>query len=141
MVFKGFLWKEKKNWLIEIPSLDLTTQGKTKQDAFFMLQDAIKCLLANPHFKTKITLLKSESRKIVEFVLQSNNDKSLIGLFLKQQRQKQHLTVREVAHRLGYQSASAYAQYETGKHSPGIDKITKFLSAINPKAWISLEVI
>lgn len=47
----------------------------------------------------------------------------------------------EVAKKLGHTSPSAYSQYESGKHIPGLDKISKFISIMNPKAKFALEII
>lgn len=148
MVFTGHFWKEGKFWVITIPSLEITTQGKSKKDALRMIADAVECHADKANFKVKATLYgqssaheKSKKRKIETFTLSSSDDSELIALFLKRQRQINHLTIREVAKKLGYTSASAYSQYESGKHIPGLDKISKFISVMNPKAKFALEVV
>lgn len=61
------------------------------------------------------------------------NDSALfISFLLRRQRGFQHLTVREVASRLSAKSPNAYAQYESGKISPSINKLVELLKAINP---------
>lgn len=136
MVFTGHLWKEGKFWIVTVPSLEITTQGKSKKDALKMIADAVECHVDKSGFRAKGTFLKKST-----FILSSNDEPELIALFLKRQRQLNHLTVREVAHRLGYASPSAYAQYESGKHMPGLEKISKFILAINPKARVAVGVV
>ena len=41
MEFEGKVWKSSGFWLIEVPSLDLMTQGKTKEKALKMLEELI----------------------------------------------------------------------------------------------------
>ncbi len=137
MVFTGHFWKEGKYWVITVPSLEITTQGKSKKDALRMMADAVECHVDKSHFKAKATLCEKSSN----FTLSSNDEPELIALFLKRQRQINHLTIREVAKKLGYTSPSAYSQYESGKHIPGLDKISKFISVMNPKAKFALEVV
>ena len=40
MELEGKVWKEGKLWLAEIPSLDLMTQGKSRNNALEMVLDA-----------------------------------------------------------------------------------------------------
>lgn len=147
MIFTGHLWKEGKFWVITVPSMEITTQGKSKKDALYMIADAIECHVDKPRFKVKVSLLEESDRKLSTgggqetFSLASNDDAELIALFLKRQRQLNHLTVRDVAKRLGYASPSAYAQYESGRHIPGLDKISRFITAMNPKARCALDVV
>lgn len=146
MVFSGQLWREGKFWITSIPSFEVVTQGKSKTDALHMIADAIECHIDKRGFKVKATLLEESPDRptgvgVETFTVSSNSESELIALFLKRQRQLNHLTVRQVAQRLGYASPSAYAQYESGKHIPGLDKISQFISAMNPKAKFALEVV
>jgi hypothetical protein len=54
MRFKGKVWKLKSHWLVEVPSLDIMTQGKTKQEALLMVADAIETLVNQPLFKIEV---------------------------------------------------------------------------------------
>lgn len=136
MIFTGYLWKEGRFWVIEVPSLEITTQGKSRRDAYRMIEDAIESHIGKRRFKLRVTPLENQT-----FAISSHNDGELIALFLKRQRQLNHVTVRDLVKRLGYASPSAYAQYESGKHMPGLDKISRFLRAMNPKSRCALEVV
>ena len=41
MEFEGKVWKSTSTWLVEVPSLDLMTQGETKEEALKMLEELI----------------------------------------------------------------------------------------------------
>ena len=45
MLFAGTIEKSGKYWAINVDDLSLTTQGKTREDAFKMLQDSVEMLL------------------------------------------------------------------------------------------------
>src|SRR5262245_26140501 len=125
MVFTGQLWKDGKYWIVSVPSLEIVTQGKSRKDALHMIAEAIECHVDKSGFKVIAIPLEGTmefptDRNVGAFTVSANSEAELIALFLKRQRQLNGLTVREVAKRLGYASASAYAQYETGKHIPGL---------------------
>lgn len=146
MVFTGQLWKEGKFWIISVPAFEIVTQGRSKKNALHMIADAVKCHVDKSGFKVKASLLprthdKSARTDIDTFTLSSNDESEMIALFLKRQRQLNGLSIRELAKRLGYASPSAYAQYESGKHIPGLDKISRFISAMNPRAKLAVEVV
>ncbi|GAG18223.1 unnamed protein product [marine sediment metagenome] len=45
---KGTIHEEGKHWLIELPSIEIMTQGTSKSDAFLMLNDCMATLLDEP---------------------------------------------------------------------------------------------
>lgn len=146
MFFSGHLWKEGKDWVISVPSLEITTQGRSKRDALRMMADAVECHADKKGFRVRTALLekaqgKQNRVKTAIFVLSCNDPSELVALFLRRQRQVNRLTIRQVAHRLGYASPSAYAQYESGKHIPGLEKISRFISAMNPHALFAVDVV
>lgn len=136
MVLPGQLWKDGNYWLIEVPSLDLVTQGRTRREALTMIKEAIELHVDKKGFQIKLKSLNKN-----EFVVSSNKASYLVALVLKRQRQLQGLSIQEVADRLHYQSKTAYAQYETGKHLPGLEKLSAFLSAIRPNLTLSLDLL
>jgi hypothetical protein len=58
MELQGHVWKEGKFWLIEVPALDVMTQGKTKEDAYW----------AHSHFlgRKKIHHRDTENKEIAQ---------------------------------------------------------------------------
>lgn len=136
MVLKGRLYKDGKFWLIEVPDLEIATQGRSRKEAYFMIKDAIGLHVHKKGFKIKIKKINKET-----FLIGSNNTTELVSLMLKRQRQINGLTVRDMMNRLNFKSPNAYAQYEQGRSEPSLSQFQKFIQAIQPKANISLQVI
>jgi predicted RNase H-like HicB family nuclease len=124
-MFNGEVWKSKKFWLIEIPVLDIMTQGKSKKNAVMMIKDAIESLVNEKRFKIKITFTKND-----QFIIYTNNVAPLIALLLKRQRTKNKLSLTDMQERLHTKSRNAYAQYEQGRSVPSVQKLLDFLSVM-----------
>lgn len=132
MKIEGKLIRSGKWWAVEIPLLLIYTQGKTKKEAYLMAADAVESIVDEKNFKVNVTEGSDNT-----FSIGSSNDSLLMALALKQQRAEHHLSVRDIAKRLGSNSPSAYSRYEQGKVKPSLDKFTQLLKAIDP----SLEPI
>jgi predicted RNase H-like HicB family nuclease len=129
MRFEGRVWKDKgsKYWLVEVPLLDVMTQGTSKDNAYCMIADAIEGLINKKGFKVDVRPLGRES-----FTVGTTMENGMIALMLKRQREAHHLTLVEVAKRLGQKSPNAYARYEQGKSLPTLEKLNKLMKAIDP---------
>ncbi|NGX63909.1 MAG: hypothetical protein KR126chlam6_01331 [Candidatus Anoxychlamydiales bacterium] len=132
MEFEGKIWKEKNHWLIEITSLDLITQGKTRKEALFMLKDAVYELIQY-YFKKKSKIIINEYGKEIVGISTSDT-KVLLALSLRRQREKENLTIRDIVHRLKFKSPNAYSQYERGQINLSLEQYEKMLTAINPSS-------
>ena len=145
MEFEGTIKKDTKSllWLVEIPPLDLTTQGTSKDDALFMAKDAVMELLQDsfPEKLTKDVLLDAYFHDETTFGITSNNSTLLIALTLRRKREKAGISIREVTHRLQTKSRNAYAQYEQGKINISIAKLDSFFRAIDPAQHCSLRIV
>ncbi|NGX59658.1 MAG: hypothetical protein KR126chlam3_00814 [Chlamydiae bacterium] len=143
MELEGTIFKDGRVWLIEIPSLNLMTQGKTKKEALEMIVDAA-IGLAECYFASEIekgfSITATEYGKGVVGLTSSNN-KILLALSLKRQREKSGSTVREAAARLGSSSPNAYAQYEKGKTRISLEKYDQLLKAADPHRRSLLRVV
>jgi predicted RNase H-like HicB family nuclease len=137
MRFEGRVWKDKgsKYWLVEVPLLDVMTQGTSKDEAYFMIADTIECLINKKGFKVDVRPVDSGS-----FTVGASNESAMIALMLKRQREAHRLTLAEVARRLGQKSPNAYARYEQGKSLPTVEKLNKAMKAINPEFEPILKV-
>ena len=122
------LKKEGSFWLIEAPALDVMTQGKTKKEACAMLADAVELLAHKKGFKVSVEAAPQGR----ELYLSSTDNDRLIALLLRRQRQKNGLTLKELAERLGSTSVNAFARYEQGKASPSLTKLLELITAIDP---------
>ena len=143
MELEGKIWKDKKNWFVEVPSLDVMTQGKSRKDALNMICDAI-IELVHCYFESGIrkkfdVTLNDYHKGIVG--IRANDNKLLLALSLRRQREKSGSTVRQAAARLGVKSLNAYAQYERGKIRISLDQYEKLLKAANPLLHGFLRII
>lgn len=142
MELEGKIWKHKKHWLVEVPSLNIMTQGDTRKEALFMIQDAIMEYMKY-YFESEIEEFELniiDHEKSVIGITASNN-KLLLALSLRKQREQSGSTVREVSERLGSKSPNSYAQYEKGRTRVSLDQYEKLLHAANPYKNLSLRLI
>lgn len=129
MRLEGKVWKDKKSsyWIITVPFLALTTQGKSKKDAYFMIKDAIELAIHKPGFRIEVITGRGAF-----FSVRANNTKHLVAFMLKQLRAIRGLTIKNVTARLGMRSLNAYAQFEQGRCVPTLDKVDELIRAIDP---------
>jgi predicted RNase H-like HicB family nuclease len=142
MELEGKVWKDGKYWLIEIPILDVMTQGKSKKDALKMIEDALIGLI-ECYFEGKVGknfVIKAIAREGDVVGITSNDTKLLMAFSLIKQREKSKSTVREVSERLGSKSPNAYAQYERGIVSITLEKFEELLIAVNPSGRRHIKV-
>jgi predicted RNase H-like HicB family nuclease len=142
MELEGRVWKNKNHWLVEVSSLNIMTQGESRKEALFMIQDAIMEYMKY-YFESEIEGFEIHINDYQRSVIgiSSNNNKLLLALSLRKQREKSGSTVREVAERLGSKSPNAYAQYERGKTRISLDQYEKLLQAANPYQHRLLRVV
>ena len=130
MKLEGSIWKDKKTkyWVVSVPLLDISTQGRSAKNALAMVEDAIQLESQKEGLQIHAEMGKVEGTITVS----ADNSDALIAFLLRRQRTCHGLTVREVASRLQSSSPTAYAQYEQGKRSPSLGKLRELLRAIDP---------
>ena len=128
MRFSGRVFKVENFWAIEVPILDVVTQGRTKREAYEMIADAIEALIDKPGFKIHVYPGKGEY-----FEIGANDEAVLTAFLLRRERAKSGLTLREVARRLGAKSPNTYARYEQGRAVPTLTRLTRLLSVLAPR--------
>lgn len=124
-MFRGRLYKEGKFWLIEVPDLDLMTQGHTKDEAYEMLVDLLKTATDRAAFRPDIARHSNNT-----FLLRGRDEQSekdLIALLLKRQRARAGLSLSDMARLLKVSSKNAYARYEHGDSVPSPIMMEKML--------------
>lgn len=136
MVLEGKLWKAGRQWLIEVAALDVMTQGTSKRNALRMIKEAIELLVNARGFRIQVRSCKDDL-----FYVEANRPDLLLALVLKRQRAKHHLSLSDMAERLGVKSKNSYAQYEQGKSQPSLSKVQEFLAAMSRQAVLALNVI
>lgn len=131
MELEGRLWKDGSSWLVEVPYLNVMTQGTSKKNALFMIKDAIKLLMEDA-FEDAFEIFVNDYGNNL-FGLSCNDNTRLMAFALRRQRELNKVTVREAAKRLGSNSPNSYARYEQGKVKPTLSKYEQLLHAVNPK--------
>jgi len=142
MELEGKIWKEGKWWIVEVPCLNVTSQGKTKKDALCMIKNAVFELMKS-YFKglSKNFDITVHDYKGESFGVTSNDSNLLLSFLLIRQREESGLSIRDVAKRLSSKSPNSYAQYERGTMNFSIVQYEKLMHAINPKRTSILRVI
>ena len=126
MRFSGRVWKDDGLWLVEIPALDVMTQGRTKREAIEMIADAIDGFVDKRGFSVEV-----HAGKGCGIEVGSADVAALTALLLRRRRQASGLTLAEVAARLGVRSHNAYARYEQGRAAPTVEKLAELLSVVD----------
>lgn len=142
MELEGKIGKSKQFWLVEVPSLDAMTQGRTRKEAVEMIKDLIKEMLINyfpKDVKDDLEINVNEYKgKLIGVI--TNNNSLILALSLRRQREKSGSTVREVSERLGSNSPHAYAQYEKGRTRVSLEHYERLLNAANPHRPAHLRI-
>ena len=135
MRFVGNVFKAGKSWAIEVPLLDIVTQGRTKKEAYEMIADAVECLVNKKGFEVRVFGAKGKA-----FEIGATDQGALTALLLRRMRLKAGLSLEEVAARLGSKSPNSYARYEQGRSVPSVEKFAKLFSAVAPnKEFVIME--
>jgi predicted RNase H-like HicB family nuclease len=116
-----------KFWAVDIPSLGIHTQGKSKKEAYEMAKNAIETVIDQPRFQVEIQPMDDDF-----FSITANDAKILVAAIIKRQRARKGLTAAQVAHNMGEKSVTGYLRYEQGKTLPSIEKLSDILIAIDP---------
>jgi predicted RNase H-like HicB family nuclease/predicted RNA binding protein YcfA (HicA-like mRNA interferase family) len=142
MEIEGKIWKSGKFWLVEVPTIDVCTQGHTRKEALAMITDAIKELMMTYFSEEQANDLEvhvTDYKKDVIGITTSNNS-LMLAFSLIRQREMSKSTIREVSERLGSKSPNAYAQYEKGKMRITLDQYERLLQAVNPNRHPRLKI-
>lgn len=135
MRFAGKVFKSGRHWAIEVPILNVVSQGRTKKEAFDMIGDAIETLVNKPNFKVHLFPGKGGY-----FEIGASDESTLTAFLLRRERIKSGLSLAEVARRLGSKSLNTYARYEQGRTAPTVLKLSQLLSAVaSRKDFVLME--
>ena len=127
MRFSGRVYKDGNFWLAEVPILEAMTQGRTRKEAFAMVEDLLETLANRPGFSVKV-----HPGTHGDFEVSSTDTRGMISLLLRRQRERSGLSLAEAAERLGAKSRNAYARYERGTSVPTLEKLNELLHAVAP---------
>ncbi len=127
MRLAGRVFKRGRFWTVEVPILDIATQGHSQKEAYEMIADAIESLVNKEGFRIEVFPGKGQY-----FEVGATDLATLTGFLLHRQRIKQGLTLMKAAKRLGVRSHNTYARHEKGESSPSLEKLRQLLSALSP---------
>ena len=124
MILSGKVYLEDKDQykMIEVPLLDLATQGENFEDYLPMISDAILSL--DPEIKFDVKWTEKEKGL---FIVEST-DSRLISLILKRTREALGLSQRDAAKKMGFSSHNSIAAYESGEREPTVGKFETMLA-------------
>lgn len=142
MELEGKIWKSGKFWLVEVPAVEVMTQGHSREEALKMIADAIEglvdCYFPDESKEFRVTV--QEYKRGIIGVSTSNNS-LMLAFSLKRQREASKSTVREVSARLGSNSPNAYARYEKGRIRIPLEQYERLLQAVNPHQNFHLRIV
>ena len=125
MRFAGRVFKCGSQWAVEVPILDVVTQGRSKRDAYEMIADAVESLVGRKGFAIKVFPGAGG-----EFEIGATDEAALTALLLRRARARSGLSLAEVAARLGAKSINGYARYEQGRSIPSVRKLSQLYAAV-----------
>ncbi len=125
MRFAGRLTRAGSYWAVQVPILDVATQGRSKKEALEMIADAVESLVNKPGFRASVFPGPG-----FEFEIGASDDAALAALLLRRARVRSGLSLVEVAARLGAKSVNSYARYEQGRSVPSIRKLSRLYAAV-----------
>ena len=142
MELEGRIWKDGRFWLVEVPSLDVMSQGHTRKEALHMIGDAIEGLVTCyfPEKSQDFKVIVHDDKKEI-FGISTSNNSLMLAFSLRRQREMSKSTVRDVSARLGSTSPNAYARYEKGRIRISLDQYERLLQAVNPQQQFRLRVV
>ena len=106
MKFIGKTWKDEKTslYVIELPIVEVATQGKNPTNALDMMRECIE--LHDPDLKFECIWT---AKKSGEFALVTDDTKRMAAFILKRQREVNGLSQKDIAAALGYSSHNSIA--------------------------------
>lgn len=84
----GLIYKNKNQWLAEVPGLGIMTQGKTRKEAIFMTKDAISEYVKY-YFKISDFEVIVSVYKKTHLLISSENEKLLEKLQVIKKRERE----------------------------------------------------
>nr|BFD58926.1 hypothetical protein CKG001_10330 [Bdellovibrio sp. CKG001] len=122
----GAITKTGKWWAVEIPLLDLQTQGATKAEAYEMAKDVVETMVNKKGFEVTVIPVG-----VHDFIVDTPDTRALMAFTLERRRLAKGLTTVDVAKLIGESSPTGYVRYEKGQVQPSVEKFFRILKAID----------
>lgn len=113
MKIEGKIYKSGKFWMVEVPALDLMTQGMSRKEGYEMVADMIETIVDQPGFKTTIEPVGSD-----RFYLGANNERALVTLAFRRARERRGYSIRQTSKERGSMKLDAFTKHleDLGSH-------------------------
>lgn len=125
MRVEGKTIKTGKWYAVEIPAMNIHTQGRNLKEAHMMAADAVEALVGKKGFKAVV-----HPGEAGYFELGSNDEAAFFALLLKRMREKANLSLADVQKKLGAKSINTYARYEQGSSVPSVSMFARLVKAL-----------
>jgi DNA-binding XRE family transcriptional regulator len=102
-------------------------------DAMQALADAFEDVVNRDGFKVTVTALDGDAVSV-----DASDPALLLGVVLRYQREAHHLSLADVAKRIGASSRNTYARYEHGTSMPKLDTVQEILKAVAPELALTV---
>lgn len=129
MILEGRIEKSGRWWAVEIPSIGLFTQGRTRKEAEAMTADALETLAG----KALGASARVDGDRIY---VEAQDTAAMVAFVLRSRRANSHLTLAQVAQRIGIKSPNAYARYEQGRSVPTVSMLDRLLRAVDGRGLV-----
>ena len=125
-------------WCAECEIIGAYTDGTSRKDALMMLADCIETKIDHAGLKVTVTEIGESALGGYDVLVDSSEPAVLAAEVLRHQRQKNRLSLADVAKKLGSSSRNAYASYEQGAREPSLSKFRELLAAVAPDMVLSV---
>lgn len=134
MMLIGRIVKDGRDWIAECDAVGAITQGKSREDARFMLANCIETLIGADNFDVTVDELETAADGSLTVIVRASRLGPLAARVLKHQREQLDITQEEAAKRARGDKATQgdWAIYERGERVPSIEKYAELLAAVAP---------
>lgn len=124
MKLPGTVVKHGKFWVIDVPSIAVSTQSFKKSEVLFYITDALDLMVPGLGSEAEWT-----SRDT--FTVSAKNNGLFKSFILQRVRLGAGLTQGELAALVGQKSHATISAYESGARHPSLDSLMKYLNKMN----------
>ena len=138
MMLTGRIFRESTGWSAHCEIVGIYTQGRSLKEATANLAEAIELKAGRDGLAVSVSDLGAIADDSHTVFIDSNDPALLAAEVLKYQREKNNLSLSDVAKRLGASSLNAYAAYEQGARKPSLGKFRELLAVVAPDMVLSV---
>lgn len=120
------IWKRGRAWIAESKALCVVTEGRSRQDAAYMLCDAVNGLMKAYNIEADVDVVDTTETYV------ESSPAALLAFILRQHRSATGTSLAKASKKLGQGSRNSIARYESGRADPTASKIQELLDAVAP---------